>query len=191
MEAYGEDVRAVVDELELDQVVLVGHSMGGPVILESAQRLQNRVVAIVGVDTFIGKIFTKCTREEIDEYLAPLYPNFTEAVYNWVRRDMFTEKSDPALIERIASDMSAAPPMIGLGALEELLRWDLTMALQEVKAPIRCINSYRDPNLEAQYASYFDVVHVLQVGRHFVMMEDPDIFNRLLAEAIQELVRPD
>jgi pimeloyl-ACP methyl ester carboxylesterase len=37
--AFGEDVAAVVEKLRLDRVVLVGHSMGGDVILEAARRL--------------------------------------------------------------------------------------------------------------------------------------------------------
>jgi len=52
MEAFGEDVVAVVDKLGLDNVVLIGHSMGGPVILEAAQRIPERVIGLVAADTF-------------------------------------------------------------------------------------------------------------------------------------------
>lgn len=38
MEAFGADVAAVVDELDLERVVLVGHSMGGDVIVEAARK---------------------------------------------------------------------------------------------------------------------------------------------------------
>jgi pimeloyl-ACP methyl ester carboxylesterase len=47
MPAFGEDVVAVVEELGLEDVVLVGHSMGGDVIVEAALRLQGRVAALV------------------------------------------------------------------------------------------------------------------------------------------------
>ncbi|MFX0197168.1 MAG: alpha/beta fold hydrolase [Candidatus Hodarchaeota archaeon] len=183
MAAFGEDVRAVIDKLGLDQVVLVGHSMGGPVCLEAARRLQDCVVGIVGVDTFnIGMWMRKCTEEEINKIMPPFHANFAESVCNWVRNNMFTDKSDPALIEKIASEMSATPPEVGLGAGEELLRWDLTSALQDVKAPIRCINSSLDTTC------YFDVEHMSGVG-HFIMMEDPSTFNRLLTETIKEFLR--
>src|SRR5215467_1916483 len=36
IQAFGQDVRAVCDALGLKKVILVGHSMGGPVILEAA-----------------------------------------------------------------------------------------------------------------------------------------------------------
>jgi pimeloyl-ACP methyl ester carboxylesterase len=48
---HGDDVAAVVRKLGLDQVVLVGHSMGGPVALEAARRLGSTVKGIVVVDT--------------------------------------------------------------------------------------------------------------------------------------------
>jgi len=47
MEAFGEDVVAVVDELGLESTVLVGFSMGGAVVLEAAERLGDRVLGVV------------------------------------------------------------------------------------------------------------------------------------------------
>jgi hypothetical protein len=39
MAAFGQDVAAVVEQLNLMQVVLLGHSMGGPVMIKAARRL--------------------------------------------------------------------------------------------------------------------------------------------------------
>ena len=50
--AFGKDVAAVVEQLGLDQVVLIGHSMGGPVIVEPIGRLPAAVIGLVGVDTW-------------------------------------------------------------------------------------------------------------------------------------------
>jgi pimeloyl-ACP methyl ester carboxylesterase len=53
MEAFGKDVVAVVEELELDRVILIGHSMGGAVIIEAARQMPERVTGLVGADTFL------------------------------------------------------------------------------------------------------------------------------------------
>src|SRR5262249_50069171 len=45
------DVEAVVKALGLERVMLVGHSMGGPVGLVAAKRMPGTVVAVIGVDT--------------------------------------------------------------------------------------------------------------------------------------------
>jgi pimeloyl-ACP methyl ester carboxylesterase len=42
----GGDVRAVVEKLGLKRVILVGHSMGGPVSLDAARQLRGRVVGV-------------------------------------------------------------------------------------------------------------------------------------------------
>src|SRR5262249_58934803 len=45
------DVEAVVKALGLKRVILVGHSMGGPVALLAAKRMPGTVVAVTRVDT--------------------------------------------------------------------------------------------------------------------------------------------
>jgi pimeloyl-ACP methyl ester carboxylesterase len=189
MEAFGEDVVAVVRELDLDQVVLVGHSMGGQVIVEAARRMPDRVIGLVGADTF-GDVERRLTREECDKKFAGIRANFAEATRELVR-SMFTSTSDPILVERVAADMSEAPPEIGLSAAEESQhRQDLAKAFEEVQVPIRCIHSDRGTiNIEAarRHSSSFEAVYMREVG-HFVMMEDPEMFNRLLAEIVEEFV---
>jgi pimeloyl-ACP methyl ester carboxylesterase len=86
--------------------------------------------------------------------------------------------------------MSEAPPVIGLSAAGEATRHDLAQALEEVQAPIRCISSEggtTDIEAAQRHISSFEVVYMSRVG-HFVMMEDPEMFNRLLAEIVDEFV---
>ena len=192
MGAFGEDVVAVVNNLNLDQVVLVGHSMGGPVILEAARRMPKRVIGLVGVDT-LQNFEDKFTQEQIDDWFTPLRFNFAEATRNFVRT-MFTPNSDPALVEKIVTDMSSAPQDVGSGALEGYVDFqnnEIIRLLQEVQAPITCINSDHYPtNVEANqhYVSSFKALIMSGVG-HFNMIENPETFNRLLEETVQEFVQ--
>jgi pimeloyl-ACP methyl ester carboxylesterase len=45
MAAFGQDVKAVVDASGAKQVILVGHSMGGPVVLEAARAMREKLKA--------------------------------------------------------------------------------------------------------------------------------------------------
>jgi pimeloyl-ACP methyl ester carboxylesterase len=192
MGAFGEDVVAVVNKLNLDQVVLIGHSMGGLVILEAARRMPKRVIGLVGVDT-LQNFEDKFTQEQIDDWFTPLRSNFAEATRNFVRT-MFTPNSDPALVEKIATDMPSSPQEVGLGALEGCVDFqnnEIIRVLQEVQAPITCISSDKYPtNVETnqRYAPSFQAKIMSGVG-HFNMMEGPETFNRLLEETIQEFVQ--
>ena len=114
LDAFGDDVAAVAAKLSLKQVVLIGHSMGGSVIVKAAPKIPGQVLGLVAVDQFFN-LEEKHTQEEMDKFIAPFRVNFREAVSNWVRT-VFTPKSDPKLVEWVVAHMSARPPEVGLGA---------------------------------------------------------------------------
>jgi len=195
MGAFGDDVVAVAVKLKLRRLVLIGHSMGGIVILKAALKMPERVLGLVAVDEFFN-LEKKSTSEEIEKLLAPLRSNFSEVMGNWVRT-VFTPKSDPRLIERIVADMSASPPSVSLGAAtgaDGMLEFEFNMenrlirTLRELKAPIIFINSDSEPTvveINKKYLPSFNAKVVPGVG-HFVMLEVPAIFNSLLEESIRD-----
>jgi len=189
--AFGGDVVAVIEQLGLGRDVLIGHSMGGAVIIEAAHRLSSAVIGLVGVDTWQNLRHT-WTPEQIAERLAPFRTGFAEATRSLVQT-MFLPTSDAALVERIVTAMSATPPQIGTAVGEYLLAYDDVMLgkLREVKAPKIAINSaeYRVTDTPAAQRCGIEVVFMSGVG-HFVMIEDPQTFNRLLDEALKGLVHP-
>ncbi len=189
MGAFGEDVVAVADKLGLDQIVLIGHSMGGPVIVEAARRMSQRVIALVGVDTFTDVARTR-TPDQVEQSLAPLRANFLEETRRIVR-NMFLPNSDPMLTEHIVADMSSAPHHVAVGAWEEFGSnyQNLRTGLQEVKAPIISINSDYRPNNTDAAKNYGIEIRLMSGVGHFVMIEDAETFNQHLEEAIRSFVR--
>jgi len=190
--AFGKDVQAVVEKLDLDRIILIGHSMGGGVIVEASKHMPDRVIGLIGVDTF-QNIEEKPTPEEMDAFLAPLRKDFSEATKDFVSKYLFAPHSDSAFVEKIVTDMAEAPPEVGLSAMKNSWTYDVPSALKEVRVPVRCINTDLYPvNVDAgkRHAKSFDVRIMSGVG-HFLMMEDPETFNTLLEETIQELVKID
>ena len=52
MAAFGNDVRVVIEVLKQEHLVLIGHSMGGPVVLEAARGVpEGRLVGVIAVDS--------------------------------------------------------------------------------------------------------------------------------------------
>jgi len=191
MEAFGADVKAVVDALGLKRVVLVGHSMGGPVTLAAARLMPERVVALVPIDT-LGRVGEPTSAEEKRAFLDPMRADFRTATRRFVRDMMFTPRSDPALADLIADDMAAAPKDVALSAIDSLIEYDEAMALAAVKAPLRLINADRWPtDLAAARKHKPDVQLAVMPGLgHFPMLEDPAEFNRLLERALKDLIAP-
>ena len=189
IEAFGGDVVAVIEKLNLDQVVLIGHSMAGFVIIEAARQIPDRVMGLVGVDT-LHDFQTEYSREQIDEFISAFKKDFVRNTIMFVR-GMFTSESNPDIVRRIAADMSSSPPEVGIGSLQGYFNYDVREALGEVLAPIYCINTDLFPtNVETnrQYALSFEV-KIMPGMSHFIMIEDQETFNRLLDETIDELVQ--
>lgn len=184
--AYGGDVAAVAEGLDLERVVLIGHSMGARVILEAARRMPERVIGLVGVDSY-QNFELSLQEERVAQFMAAFDAGFEDMTRKFVRA-LFTADADTTLIALIADDMSSAPAEVGVGSLRNTILYSPLEALKEIKAPIRAINSDRVPtNVGAnkRHAPSFDVK--LMPGRgHFLHMEDPGIFNKVLELTIEE-----
>ncbi|MBN2181831.1 MAG: alpha/beta hydrolase [Sedimentisphaerales bacterium] len=187
IEAFGGNVVSVVEKLGIEKVILIGHSMGGAVIVEAAKRMPDRVVGLVGVDT-LHNVETEYPKEQLDDFIYGFKEDFVKNTREFVR-NMFPPDSDPNIVERIVEDMSSAHPLVGVTALLGYFNYDVAEALEEVKVPLYCINTDLLPtNVEAnrRHAVTFEVKLMPGMG-HFIMIEDPETFNRLLDEVIDEL----
>jgi pimeloyl-ACP methyl ester carboxylesterase len=186
MAAFGEDVVAVAEQLGLGEVVLIGHSMGGDVIVEAALRLGDRVAGLVWVDTY-RTLGEPLTDDELEAVLAPFREDFPAATRALVRR-LFTTDADAELLEWVVADMSAAPPEIAIDALQRAVGNErgIVAGLRELTVPVVAINPDVQPtDTEALRRHGVKTVLVSGMG-HFLMLEDPDRFNRLLGEVIEE-----
>ena len=186
MPAFGADVAAVVTKLELSDVILVGHSMGGPVCIEATLRMPTRITAIVGIDNF-QTFVSNLTPEQVDGFVANFMPDFAGATSKFVHA-MFPEGTDTALVGRISRDMASAPPEVAISAIGHTLGYNYVAAMGEMRSPIRTISSDKYPTdvaFNQQIAESFEV-RLIPGSGHFPQLENPDNFNRLLRETISE-----
>ena len=185
--AYGADVATVVQHIGLDNVVLIGHSMGGAVVLEAARLMSDRVIGIVAVDSLHNAEF-KYTPEQIESFMTAFENDFAgsceSATASW-----FPEGADPELVERVKSDLCDGSPKIGLALQRQFFAYDMGSALAAVDVPVRYINASGFPTMpevNMKYQPDFSGVVVQEVG-HFLMMERPQVFNTLLEQIVENL----
>ncbi len=191
MANFGADVAAVVEALALERVVLVGHSMGGPVVLEAARRLGPRVVGIVGVDTWRDAAVRR-TAEQSEAMVEPFRKDFARQTAAFVDGNFFVESSDPRLRRWIVEDMAEAPPDVAVPSLLGLLRFDHAAALTDLKVPVVAINASAVPTDAAALAALYPGLRVLEIDEagHFLMMERPAQFNSLLSKVLEDWTAP-
>jgi len=192
MASFGEDVRAVTEAVGARSVILIGHSMGGPVIAEAARIMPGRVKGLIGVDTFVN-IEYPMTREGAAEMAAPLEDDFPKGSRKFVS-GMISPRTDPLLREWILADMSAAPPAVALSAMKEMMSQYVTgeaaRTFDEVRVPVLSVNGDLWPiNYEAnrRHMLSFDAI-VLKDADHFLMMGRPGEFNNALEKAVLMLM---
>ena len=185
--ALGADVQAVVEDLDLSDVVLIGHSMGGPVALEAARLMPERVIGVVAVDS-LQDAATEYDPEQIESMLAAFENDFV-GTCNDFSASMFLEGSDPELVARVISAMCDGTPAIGVALMRDFVDYELGPALAAVRIPVRFINADLWPtNVEVnrKYQPDFDGIIMDGVG-HFLMMEEPKPFNEQLFQIIAGL----
>lgn len=187
---YGMDVAAVVDALELDRVVLVGHSMGGLVALKAAAALEGRVLGVVAADA-LHDAEVRYTEEQAAPALAAFSADFAGSMTG-----MFTGMSggniDPALANWIAVRGAAARPEVAIDLFANFVDIDATTWFRGAGVPIHAINAAAGgmvppTRVEAnrQYAT-FDATIIDGVG-HFLQLEAPERFNDALRAVLATL----
>jgi pimeloyl-ACP methyl ester carboxylesterase len=187
----GADVKAVVDELGLERVVLIGHSMGGPVALYAAQLMPEKVRGIVCIDTLHNAEY-EYPPEQFEQIVTSYEQDFAGTMNRMVE-SAFPEGTDPELIGWVNEKSTATNPEAAIGLLKDFQKLDLKAALSAVEVPIRCINAApRGPGgaataieINRKYAD-FDAVLMEGVG-HFPHLERPDELNDHLARVLTEL----
>ena len=192
MAAFGEDVTSVLEAAEVQEAILLGHSMGGPVSLHAATQMPDRVIGVIGVDTF-QQISQEVDEDGLEDFLAPMEEDFRAGSAAFVS-DMFVEETDPRLHDWVVADMSAAPPKVALSAIRELLSdyigGEIPRVLESVEVPLVAINADLWPtDVEAirEHAPGFEAI-IMEGKDHFLHMAAPDAFNTELEEVIADLL---
>jgi pimeloyl-ACP methyl ester carboxylesterase len=187
MPGFGSDVVAVVDQLGRDDLVLVGHSMGGDVILEAALLLESRVKGLVWIDTY-RSLGEPPDPAAFEAFLAPFRLDFPGQTKAFVR-GLFAPSVDPALVEWAASDMAAAPPAIAIDAMSHAMTNEeaAIRALSRLSAPVTAVNPDYRPTDQQSLRRHRVTPLILTNVSHFLMLEDPAQFNRALAAIVARL----
>lgn len=189
VEAFAGDIRAVVNALNLDRVVLVAHSMAGPIAVQAARALGPRVVLIVPVDT-MKDVEWDLSPAAWNRFVGELRQDFRTAVEDFFRNVLFVTASPRDVVARVVAEGRSADPGIAVSILDRGRAFDVKAALRSLAVPIHAINSDAGPTAiqtNRQYAPQFEASIMEGVG-HWPMLEAPGRFGDLLEAIIDQQV---
>jgi pimeloyl-ACP methyl ester carboxylesterase len=187
---YACDVAAVADALKLKKLILIGHSMGGPVAAQAALLLgRERVLAVIGVDTLLN-LDEKPDPKQYEPFFAAMRGDFAKTTEGFIRSMMFPAGADPDLVTMVATDMAKGPANVGIASMQAMMAFDAAKALEEARVPVYCINGDKFPtNVEAgKKHAIFYKARILPGTGHFLYLEKPTEFNKLLDETLEEIL---
>ncbi|MCB0584216.1 MAG: alpha/beta hydrolase [Phaeodactylibacter sp.] len=195
VEAFGEDVIQTMETLDLKKVILIGHSMGGDIILEAALKASDRVIGLIGIDNFKDPRTSYSPEEEegLKQFLAALradYPNVVEA---GAEAQLFHPDTDPVVKKRVLDDFKSVRPEVAIGSIELLIYYAKkeTEQLQRLDNKLYLVNSDYTPTDEEALTKYcgagFEIIPIHATG-HFPMIEKPAEFNQKLEVAIDKVL---
>src|SRR5207302_473323 len=121
------------------RVILVGHSMGGPIALAAAKRMPGKVVGVIGVDT-LQDAEVKPPEETTKKFLADFEADFKGTLHG-AFDGLLAETSDAKLKNWLLTRAEAQDPKMAVTLMHDLFTVDLKPLLKEAHVPIRCINS--------------------------------------------------
>ena len=182
IDAMADDIHDVASALRLERFVLVGHSFGGAVVARYAARHPDRVAATVYADS-AGDMVVR--REAADRFLMALRMDKKAVVRKWF--DPILKNASEPVKTAVLTSVDLTSVEAFSGALE---------ALQTVKV-VEAVNAYRGPKLaivaEGSNPAALHVqvpsIPVRTMGgvSHWLMMDRPDEFNRLVAVFLNEI----
>jgi pimeloyl-ACP methyl ester carboxylesterase len=187
--AFGQDVKAVVEAVNAGQVVLVGHSMGGPVVLEAARRMPGRTKGVVLIDTLLD-VEQRMTPEQVEAMARQLEADYKTTVTQMSAYYLFAPGTPEAVRELVLRYATAMPPAISIELIRQASSYDPLPALREIKAPIRAVNADKFPtNVEVnrRHMPGFQAIIMTGAG-HYPMLEHPAQFNSALDQAVNQVL---
>ena len=193
-QGFAEDVVTLIKELNLKNVILIGHSFGGDIGLIAATSHLENIIGFISIDYFKNAATPLPDYEQqaisIKQKLNTDFANTNE---QYARMALLTKETPIEITNRVVKDFRNAYQPMAIETTPEIFKLFETekRLLPQLKLKLYLINvDYMPTNEEPlkQYAGNgYEVLH-MKGTCHYPMLENPDDLNKLLQQTIAEIL---
>jgi pimeloyl-ACP methyl ester carboxylesterase len=190
LDFFAEAVLAVLRDAKIAKAIFVGHSMGGAVISRIAHHAPEKITALVSVDGLLGR--PPLLSAESQLLIRQLASRHYLAHAKKIIAGFFPVSGSEVLRDHLMAEMLATPQHVMLGGMIAMFGPDQPdWILSSVDVPVIVINS-KSLWWDAHYENHIRTLSTrsdyttLDGAGHFLMLEQPSIFNGILTERLQK-----
>jgi len=189
---FSADINATIAQLGLKNVILIGHSMAGDIIIQAAIDNPSKVIGLVGVDNLktVGVKYTpgKNDKEEYEKAVYAIKHDFKNFAVKYVNDDLLYKTTSANIRKKVLNDVANADSTIAAACLLQD-DFDEAAKLVQTRKKIYLINSDVTPTDTSGFIAKnipFKITYVHATG-HFPMIEKPGEFNLKLKEILKDM----
>jgi len=191
IEEYANDVTAFIEKMNLKNVVIIGHSMAGEIMLQTALSNNPKIVGVVGVDNFksIDVVLPPEQMKQITDFLQLLEKDFKNSAPVYADLMLFNPTTSKEVKDRVKTDFANSNSVIGYRTIMTQMQYASTDAqrLEQLNYKLYLINSDGFPTNETGLRNHcknsFQVETIPATG-HYPMIEKPKEFNSILEKVL-------
>lgn len=191
---YTDNVKAVIGQLGLKNVIVIGHSMSGDILLDLSNRYPQLITGIVGIDNLHEPAapLTEQGRADTEAFFSVFASRFDSVVTATMEQYLFHPSTDTAIKQRVKQSITNADSLVAVQVLKSFTFFaaDEQVRMQKLNHKLYLVNSDVMPvkmdSLNKYCSKGAAVTYVHNTG-HYPMIEKPGEFNKALQEVIHRL----
>jgi pimeloyl-ACP methyl ester carboxylesterase len=175
---YADALKAILVREAVTRVVLIGHSMGGGIVLTEALRksplCMGLVLASTGAKLRVRPDLLEALRDHPEQAPVPIV------------KASYAANTDEAVLRRAEIQVRGVDPQVLYGDFLASDRFDVRDELETISVPTLIVVGIHDELTPVRYSEYFRAhipnsdLEVITDSGHMVMLEQPTKFNEVL-----------
>lgn len=190
-DTYAEDIKNLIVQLKLNNIILIGHSMSGDLVLKTDVAYPDHIIGLIGIDNLHepGKPMDSTQQANTDSFFQSMLANYQTTVEKEMPPYLFQASTPDSVKRRVMKDILQTDPVISVevSRAQVIISQEEQDMMRQLHHPLCLVNSDAFPTaLDSlnKYCAHGAMLYLIPGSGHYPMIEQPVAFNQALQRAI-------